>query len=787
MATLFGSSDKNEFIELFDLERDDLAEARNAASRSDFSSAAGHILKAVSERPMRAFNTPDEAAEIARLFAADYPAEVERLNRCCARLEEGGRRRWHECEGMTFTDHHDIDCEVRNMAGRGRGMVIFAFLHILTGNGVWMDRAMALMRSFPVLPMPYSLLSHYPNGGEEFTPVLPWHPNYQRRSPSVLTVAHILENLALALPLIWPGMSDAGRRFAAAYMADMSELSFQGLHDDPPYNIPLHSLVGALGTAALFPQLKNAPRWKAHMDIALSEGGAYVSLPYANPDGYFGEGFSYQHVNQTLLAKCLALYRRGFEEGLVPETLERQVAAGFEFTARSLKPDGTFFLLGDHGGRVSWEHEKDSHELLHLGAALFDRPDWKLRAGGIRGVLPHVMLPLMMGLDGYRRWREMPGPDLGTREHKSVFFPSARFAHLKTGAGRERCHHGMLTASLSHNHAHNDCLGIAVYGFGRGLISDSGGRKGGVPGRFDQPDEISAHAACRLGHLYPRGPRHENIRHSRMLAFDGSGCGRIQAAVAEHRLLEEHLQRRALLLFLPYGKPEGAFWVVWERTAHVATGDGGAPPFSPTSPAPKRVTETMFPLHCPGGTAKAEGLSGWSLHTMGDRLLNLDGEPLFGLTSKEASEAVEAGDSDANIQVTALQPQDGNAAIGLEVVKGYCFHFGFACARPVLSFKWRGLIPHEAAYVLIPFRGVAETEPFRVEGWSCDRSRPGAFEARLVLEGGGGVEVSASGFSGQEGANSVVRMNPPDGSEAVLEFPLRRSDDAGDVVPELVD
>ncbi len=113
-----------------------------------------------------------------------------------------------------------------------------------------------------------------------------------------------------------------------------------------------------------------------------------------------------------------------------PEALRRNSAAAFEFVAATLRPDGGTFLVGDASGASPWEPETHPCHLLHLGAALFDRPDWKARAGNVRGTRPRTCLFFLMGLEAYSRWRAMPQPDVRGRTHSPAAFPDSGSASV---------------------------------------------------------------------------------------------------------------------------------------------------------------------------------------------------------------------------------------------------------------------------------------------------------------------------------------------------------------------
>ena len=254
--------------------------------------------------------------------------------------------------------------------------------------------------------------------------------------------------------------------------------------------------------------------------------------------------------------------------------------------------------------------------------------------------------------------------------------------------------------------------------------------------------------------------------------FVASPAGRIQIALADHELIANHRQRRAIILLQPGAAGEPPVWIVWDEVSHAGSPLGGEPQ-PPGRAAPMRFIETLFPLHAPGGRARlGHAASGelcrtaWSLHHPDDRLANSHGEKLP-ITCREASAAMEHGDSEANIQVTALRPADQQTGLSVVLEEGFCSHFGFACRRPVLSFRWRGRLPHECAYVLLPFAGVSQEQPFEVSGWCQDRARRGAFEAEIAArpDGRSGqagracCRISAQGLAGAPGEPISITLS----------------------------
>lgn len=739
MAETFTPPSDAAFVALFDLEHPELKGAKSAQA----------IVKALGARPLRAYLEEREAAALGKQIAKDDPQAAAPLRKLVELAAKHDEKHNGLASGEAYLEAVEFHHESGHYSGRGRGWYWLGQLYALTGEKRWAEQAAALLREQPSMqPVPEN------SGEDDFLPILPWHPNCP--NVNALNVAHIVQNMTVALPMLWPGFDEAARRHAAAYLARQAEIFYRGYLTDPAYNIPFHGLVAMFGVSALFPQLKGARKWKALMDKLVGEGGPYVVPNIASQHGYLGEGLGYQQVNTFLLSRCLMLYERGIEGGRAPEPLRKEVEMAYAFAAGNVRPDGSSFLIGDHSMRCAHEHEIEYHEVLHLGAALFNRPEWKARAGGVRGTTPPVLLRFLMGAEGYARWKAMPAPDLAGRSHAHASFPDSGFFHLRAGRGVERSCHGLLNASVAMNHGHHDVLGVTIFGQGRELISDSGRLPYTTLGNALQ-QAPHAHAALRLGHLMPRGPRHSSIKAVTLKRFAASPDGRLQIALGEHRLIEDHVHRRALILLLPHGAEGGdGLWLVWDRLVHTDSRDGTEPPVGRTLQAPARVYETTFPLHAPGGSAQVSGLDAWSKHAPGDRLRATDKKEASAITCAMAAHAEESSESDANIQVSALPRLQPGATMDCEAQDGFIAFSEISSARPVLSFKSRGLLPFESAFALLPFRGIAEQAPWAAEGgWA---GKDGSFEAvirardsKLLPDWKEPVKVRAEGLHGAPG------------------------------------
>ncbi len=107
--------------------------------------------------------------------------------------------------------------------------------------------------------------------------------------------------------------------------------------------------------------------------------------------------------------------------------------------------------------------------------------------------------------------------------------------------------------------------------------------------------------------------------------------------------------------------------------------------------------------------------------------------------------AYEDSASDANLQVSAVIPPDGDRRyiMDLRLLEGFTGEYHGRVKRPVAAFRWRGFLPFEAAYVLVPFRGVRDEPYAAVTGqWNG----PGDLTVAVQLPQGT-VRVRAAGLA----------------------------------------
>ena len=111
--------------------------------------------------------------------------------------------------------------------------------------------------------------------------------------------------------------------------------------------------------------------------------------------------------------------------------------------------------------------------------------------------------------------------------------------------------------------------------------------------------------------------------------------------------------------------------------------------------------------------------------------------------------------SDANLQVTAVLPQSEQYITDMRLFEGFTGEYHGRVKRPSMAYRWRGFLPFDAAYVLVPLRGVLHKPYAKVAGqWS--RSGDLAVTVRLPQ---GVVRVSIKGLAGMKSKPTFIVRN----------------------------
>ena len=314
----------------------------------------------------------------------------------------------------------------------------------------------------------------------------------------------------------------------------------------------------------------------------------------------------------------------------------------------------------------------------------------------------------------------------------------------------------MFACAAAHNHAHSDFGSIDLYGLGRPLLTDTSVTSYAE----DSYRGERAHNAVVPVRRAPLGPRLERPDHVKTLFFLHEP--KIQAACMEHDLYETHRIRRTVCLVDASKVLDGrgragrvrtarqagdvpAFWLVIDRVERGFPYPGGT--------EPQEFLETYFHFNAPQTElgCDPQTMTCWSKHDpVGLTLLRY--QPTDVEFAKRPQRvrlddylrAYEDVTSDANLQVTAVLPQREQYIMDMRPFQGFTGEYHGRVKRPSMAYRWRGLLPFDAAYVLVPLRGVHSKPCAKVTGqWSA----AGDLAITVQLPQGT-VRVSAKGLRG---------------------------------------
>lgn len=167
----------------------------------------------------------------------------------------------------------------------------------------------------------------------------------------------------------------------------------------------LSNIVGLVYLGILFPEFKEAKEWRDFgVKELVKEMGKEVY-----PDGVDYEGSISYHrlVTELFLSATLLCLRNGIT---FPEWYMQRLEKMIEFVMYYTKPDGTAPQIGDNDdGRLhiltsygNW-NRLDHRYLLSIGAALFNRPDFKQAAGEF-----HQDTFWLLEEEGVRKFNQLP-------------------------------------------------------------------------------------------------------------------------------------------------------------------------------------------------------------------------------------------------------------------------------------------------------------------------------------------------------------------------------------------
>jgi hypothetical protein len=719
----------SQFLDCINLDTASMRQAAQSTKRGRIKAAARQAAAAMFAKPLKHPVNERDIPDLAEIINRRFPDQVEHLVRLADNyLLKSPPTGKLVCGRNPEEEHTLYRAPARNCIRRAEGVHMLARLHHLTGKRKYFAGALRLTRRI-IQAMP-----PLPDG--DHVGAFDWHPHSDVTSSH--EPGHIAEKLCHALPYLRPHLEpDDALMFAKALLA-MAEFCFRTCRYEVPHNITLHMLTGSLLTGLSFPAFKQSAEWVHWVKKRLESD--FVTRPFATPDGYFGEGFGYQAVNQNLLLLNLRYLTAAGRK--VSPKLNAICEKSFEFAAAILRADGKCPQFADCSAQAQHEHYIHHHEILHLAAAFFGRADFKAAAG-----TPYCSDPMeynvwLMGRDGFTWWDSAKTAPPSSRAIKPHDFRKSGFQFFGAGNGLD-AHFGLFACAAAHNHAHHDFGGIDIWALGRALLTD--------PGVTTYGEESFRHERAHNTPVpirrRPAGPRLDQPDHVRTLFVIHRPD--IQAACMEHYLYESHRIRRTVCLISAGSTRRArrdnlpAFWLVVDRVDRRGS--------SPVGTMSHDFIETYFHFNAPQTRLgrDADTLTCWSNHRPGaGALLRYPADDVsFEHTPRRVRwrdylHAYEESDSDANIQVTAVVPHRPHYVMDMRFFEGFTGEYGGRVKRPSMAYRYRGYLPFDAAYVLVPFRGAADDPHAKVTGrWT----RTGNLSVSVALPTGP-VSVRADGL-----------------------------------------
>jgi hypothetical protein len=556
-------------------------------------------------------------------------------------------------------------------------MVLASRLFALTADRRYLGLSVGLIQAFVQQAPPC------PDGPEPAW--ASWMAGYT--GMEVIWASHVMEHWLLALPLLQPHLADEDYLVFLKALGCGAHYHWHCWYHNYYHNYARHGVRAAAGVGLALPMFKDARKW---LQLGIDRFfGDMTAPPNCLDDGYTRESISYEAVNAYVTAKWYLLCRT---HGIpVPAAFERRLQAMFDLAARIVKPDGSHAIQGESYPDNSHEHYILAHEILQVGAALFNRPDWRAAAGSLSDdrLCPEWLW--IVDPPVYAKWKAMPKASLATRA-----MPSSRgeckFASLRSGQGL-----GSLCAQTwalnPRNHGHYDALHLEIYGLGRTLISDAGFAS--YTAECRQRDwQPQRHSSIHLAGMTQAAKQFYNDAYTRQILWHDDDA--IAVCGLESRLYLDYTIRRFVALI----KQDNVIAVV-DRVCE--------DPAAPMPTAPFAGIETRFAFHTPVMEVGREGLAIWSRHTPLAPVL-LHGPSDTHLAGKDAQpfhwsdicRVLAWGDGDANVLVHPLLSND---SMSLAVQNDWLCVPGGIIHRPVALYVHTGPLPVLQAWEVRPFGG----------------------------------------------------------------------------------
>ncbi len=595
------------------------------------------------------------------------------------------------------------------MSSRGGAAHILGRLFHITHEEKYIQAAIAIFNN---------LFEKFPDFDDVPHPgIFPWQPNSHDYEKYALE--HIGYEFCIAMPFFRTHTDPDTRLFFCKALLVLADVCYRGVYNDFIFNIPLHFITAPNMIALCFPAFKDSRKWREWATTRLTED--CTCFPISTEDSYFREGLGYQTVNSNLIFRNVQFMKAADME--IPKPLWNLSRRSFDLFCAVLRKDGKYPRIGDAATVMPHEHQIEAHEILNVAAAFFNEPRYKANAG-----TPTSSLLLMerhiwdMGLDGYRTWRDLP--DVPFEERKQEPYDLKRSGLQVLGAGKGTdSHYGMLAYTSDFNHAHSDICSINIYGLGRSLIADPGVATYSRP-YYSKDQAAESHNVLHMVRFKPSGPRHITRKWTNTLFVMHKP--RIQAVCVEHTVYESLVLRRTLCCVTP-DDSDIVFWVVVD---HARASDTW--PERKNSIPFYEVAETFFHFNAPETRLgiNSQALTCWSRHTDDNRIIRAYNpqdtelrEPHKELHLGDCLRRLQNTHSDANIQITAIPPNDDDLVMDMREIPGFTCRFpGYRVPTPSVGFRFQGCLPYDCAYVLFPFKGLKDKAPAKVSGHWTERN-----------------------------------------------------------------
>ncbi len=226
--------------------------------------------------------------------------------------------------------------------------------------------------------------------------------------------------------------------------------------------------LGLFYLGLLLPEFKDASRWRETGEQILVQ-----QLPvHVRPDGVYFEQSSYYHRYTTDFYTHFLILCRANQIRLGDE-VEQKLKALMDHLMYLTRPDGTTPLFGDDdGGRLVVLEQRPANDFratLSTGAALFQRPDYKLVSAG---AAPETLW--LLGADALHRLDQVVAEEPA---QQSIAFADSGYYVMRDGWTREANYllfdcglHGWANCG----HAHADALAFELAASGRTQLVDPG-------------------------------------------------------------------------------------------------------------------------------------------------------------------------------------------------------------------------------------------------------------------------------------------------------------------------